>query len=113
MNASVVVALAGVIVTVLIAVFGGIIGHLVGRVNKLQDARDVDRKSLQDARDSDRREHEARVAILEQALDAKQETIEELRRQNQRLTITAELQDKFFGGLPRLNPAQPVRGEGT
>lgn len=94
LNAGVSVAIAGLVVTVLIAVFGGIIKHLLDRAAKYE------------AR------YEALAESSERTLDAKQETIEELRRQVSRLEITAELQDKFFGQLPRLGSAQPRRGDG-
>jgi uncharacterized coiled-coil protein SlyX len=43
---------------------------------------------------------ERHIEILEKSLDTKDETITELRRQNDRLMITAELQDKLFSELP-------------
>lgn len=48
-----------------------------------------------------------RLRTADALVDTKQETIEDLRRQVQRLEITAELTDKFLRVLP-----QPLPGEG-
>lgn len=51
-----------------------------------------------------------RAEIAESLAEAKQETIDELRRQKDRLEITAQIQDRFFSQLPRtldLGPNQP------
>lgn len=59
-----------------------------------------------------RRQNEAletRVTVANETVNVKQETIDELRRQVDRLTITAEIQERFFSGLPRQLPS-PTRG---
>jgi len=51
-----------------------------------------------------------RATVAEALAEARQETIEELRRQKDRLEITAQIQDRFFSQLPRtldLGPNQP------
>jgi hypothetical protein len=51
-----------------------------------------------------------RAAVAEALAEARQETIEELRRQKDRLEITAQIQDRFFSQLPRTldpGPNQP------
>lgn len=52
----------------------------------------------------------SRAAVAEALAEARQETIEELRRQKDRLEITAQIQDRFFSQLPRTldpGPNQP------
>lgn len=41
-----------------------------------------------------------KLEIAEHALDAKQETVDDLRRQVARLEITADIQDRFFKTIP-------------
>ncbi len=52
--------------------------------------------------------HQHKRELAEQALDAKQETVDDLRRQVDRLAITAEIQDRFFKQIP---PPPPGSGE--
>jgi hypothetical protein len=47
---------------------------------------------------------ETSLRLAEQTSETKQETIAELRRQVDRLTITAEIQERFFRELPRHLP---------
>lgn len=52
--------------------------------------------------------HQHKLELAEQLLDAKQETVDDLRRQVDRLQITAEIQDRFFKQIP---PPPPGSGE--
>lgn len=85
MAAGEILTLVSIVSVILLTIVGGIIRHLLGK-----------------------------LAVAEALVDAKQETIEELRRQNDRLEITAQIQDKFFSALPRtLDPGSsqsPRRG---
>ena len=47
----------------------------------------------------------AKIDVLKQTLEAKQETIDEQHRQLDRLIITAEIQEKFLSKLPRHLPS--------
>lgn len=47
-----------------------------------------------------------KLEYAEQTIETRQETIAELRRQLDRLVITAEIQERFFSGLPRTTPPQ-------
>lgn len=95
MDAGAIVALASVIVVVLIAVFGGIIRHLLSK---------NDRLAAENRSDRDR--FEAKLEIAERTADTKQETIGELRRQVDKLEITAEIQRRFLDQLPKQLPPQ-------
>jgi hypothetical protein len=56
----------------------------------------------------DKKVLEAKLELTRKTLETKQETIDEQHRQLDRLIITAEIQEKFFSGLPRhLPPASP------
>lgn len=52
---------------------------------------------------------ETKHDVLKQTLSAKQETIDEQHRQLDRLIITAEIQERFFSGLPRHLPPSQAR----
>lgn len=81
-----------------IAIFGGILRMMVKQID------DVKRE-----RDNLRTVYEAKLEIAEHAVETKSETIAELRRQVDRLSITAEIQDRFFKQLP----APPPSSSGT
>jgi uncharacterized membrane protein YdjX (TVP38/TMEM64 family) len=79
-----IIALIGVVATLVTAILGGIIRYLLNR-----------------------------LAVAEALVDAKQETIEEQRRQLSEYKITAQIQDRFFSQLPRapdLGSYRPPRG---
>lgn len=82
MDAGAIIALASVIIVVEIAVFGGIIRYLLTKIEK----------------------QEAKWDLADRTLDAKQETINELRRQLDKLEITAEIQHRFLDQLPKQLP---------
>lgn len=52
--------------------------------------------------------HQHKLELAERLLDTKQETVDDLRRQVDRLQITAEIQDRFFKQIP---PPPPMSGE--
>lgn len=77
-DASSIIALISVTATLLTAVLGGTVKYLLGK-----------------------------LTVAEALVDAKQETIEELRRQLSEHRITAQIQDKFFSRLPPGSTYQP------
>lgn len=82
MDASAIVALAGVVVMVLSTVFGGVIRYLLGRIRELTQ----------------------KVDLLTRTVDAKEEIIAVQNRQIDKYEITAEIQKRFFDQLPRQLP---------
>lgn len=86
MDPGAVVALASVIVMVLIAVFGGIIRHLIAKIDRIEG------------------KYETKLDIALRTIDAKDETINELRRQVSKFEITAEIQHRFLDQLPKQLP---------
>lgn len=72
MDDSAIIALISVVATLLTVILGGIIRHLLSK-----------------------------LTAAETVITAKSETISELRRQVDRLEITAHLQDRVLGALPR------------
>ncbi len=98
MDAGAIIALAAVIVTVLGLVFGGIIRYLVGKVDRLE----AEAKVLADR-------YETKLDLAERTVDAKQETIEELRRQVSKLEITTEISNRLMDQLPKHLP--PISGD--
>jgi hypothetical protein len=68
---------------------GGVIRYLLGQITRL----------------------ETRVETTLKIADAKQETVDELRRQVDKLEITAVIQDRLFGRLPGSCGHTHVRGE--
>lgn len=83
MDASSIIALISVVAALLTTVLGGTVRYLLGK-----------------------------LAVAEALVDAKQETIEELRRQLSEHRITAQIQDRFFSQLPSGSSAYrpPPRG---
>lgn len=79
MTTSEVLTLVTILLTVMLTLSGGIIRHLL-----------------------------TKLGSAETLLDAKNETIGELRRQVDRLEITAQIQDRVLGALPR--PARQPGG---
>lgn len=71
MDAGSIIALISVVSALLTTVLGGTVRYLLGK-----------------------------LAVAEALVDAKQETIEELRRQLSEHRITAQIQDRFFSALP-------------
>lgn len=98
MNPGVVVAIVVPCVLLIAGLVGWVIKYLIGRYEREVAARGEDRK-----------EYERRLNLLDQALDLKTETIQDLRRQVSELHITAQLQDKFLSRLPP--SPHPARGE--
>lgn len=72
MDDSAIIALISVVASLLTVILGGIIRHLL-----------------------------TKLAAAESLLGSKNETISELRRQVDRLEITAQIQDRVLGALPR------------
>jgi hypothetical protein len=68
---------------------GGTIKWARGRIAKLTADHDAKTKELN-----------RKIETLEQAADKQDEVIVDLRSQRDKLQITAELQDRFFGQLP-------------
>lgn len=97
MDAGAIIALAALVVTILIAVFGAIIRWLAGQV--------AEQKRLNE---SQRVEYTARLNVAEQTADARRETIVELKRQLDKLEITAEIQNRLLNQLPRHLPAADI-----
>lgn len=54
---------------------------------------------------------ETKVELALQIADAKQETIDDLRRQVDKLEITAVIQDRLLGRLPQQLPPQSPSGD--
>lgn len=81
--------LVSILSVVGIAVFGGILRLMIKQIDEVKRERDNLRAS-----------YEAKLEIAEHAVEAKSETVAELRRQVDRYQITAEIQDKFFKQLP-------------
>lgn len=73
MDDSAIIALISVVASLLTVILGGIIRHLI-----------------------------TKLATAETVIAAKNETIGELRRQVDRLEITAQLQDRVMSALPRV-----------
>lgn len=79
MDAGAVIALLSAVLAIVLSISGGVIKYLLGR-----------------------------LSVAESLDDARQETIAELRRQKERLEVTALIQDRFFSQLPRtLDPGPP------
>lgn len=95
MNAGDWLTLVSIVSVLGIAIFGGILRLMVKQIDDVKHERDTLRTG-----------YEAKLEIAEHALEAKSETIAELRRQVDRFQITAEIQDKFFKQLP------PASGSG-
>jgi predicted RNase H-like nuclease (RuvC/YqgF family) len=74
----------------------------VTAVTAAENARDKNEAKFQTKIDQLERE----IKLLEQTVDAKDDTIADLRSQRDRLIVTAEIQDRFFRQLPpsRRNP---------
>ena len=72
MNASAWLTVVGIVVALAVPVIGGIIRRLLSRVD-----------------------------IAEATVAAQRITIDTLQRQNDRLEITAQIQDRFFAAFPR------------
>lgn len=96
MDPGAIIALAGLVVTVLIAVFGGVIRHLISKVERLESESKADREKF-----------ETKLDLADRTVDAKQDTINELRRQLDKLEITAEIQHRFLDQLPKQLPPSP------
>ena len=91
MEAGEIIALASTIFTVIAFVVGLVVRSYTTKITELQKINE---------------QLNARIDVLKRTLDAKQETIDEQHRQLDRLIITAEIQEKFFGRLsPHLPPA--------
>lgn len=84
----------------ILAAFIGVLGAAVlasiGGTVKLSQ-RKADR--LATASETKLKERDRKIELLEQAADKQDDVIAELRSQRDRLQITAELQDRFFGQL--------------
>lgn len=78
MDAGAWLTLVSIVSVLAIAVFGGILRLVFKQIDDVKRERD----------------------IAERALEAKSETVAELRRQVDRYQITAEIQDRFFKQLP-------------
>ena len=78
MDANAVISLVSVIAAVLLAIGGGTIKHLLAKVAAA----------------------ESKTTVAVALADSKQALIEDLRRQVQRLEITADITDKFMSRLP-------------
>jgi uncharacterized membrane protein YhiD involved in acid resistance len=86
MDAGAIIALISVVATLLTVILGGIIRYLVNKIERQEN------------------KFEAKLELAERTADAKQETIDELRRQVDRLEITAVIQDRLLGRLPQQLP---------
>ena len=89
MDAGAWLTLVSIVSVLAIAIFGGILRLVLKQVDDVRVERDKAGAA-----------YEAKLRITEQALEAKSETVAELRRQVDRYQITAEIQDKFFKQLP-------------
>lgn len=96
--------LLGIFVAVAVPVTAGILRWLVKQIDEARRERDaaVLRGEAQ------RERFEVKLELAEKALEAKSETVDELRRQVDRFLITAEIQDRFFKQIP---PPPPTSGE--
>jgi membrane protein YqaA with SNARE-associated domain len=84
LDAGAVIALLSAVLAIVLSIAGGVIKYLLGR-----------------------------LSVAESLDDARQETIAELRRQKERLEVTALIQDRFFSQLPRtLDPGPPRQQRG-
>ncbi|MGW3992346.1 hypothetical protein ACWEF6_02550 [Amycolatopsis sp. NPDC004772] len=79
-----------------ITVSGGGIAWIRSRLKAKDTAKEKAETRLQSEIDRLQRE----MKLLEQAADLKDEAIADLKAQLNRLEITAELQERFFGQLP-------------
>lgn len=81
--------LVSIVSGIILAVVSGVIRWLVKQVDEHKREKDTQRIS-----------YEAKLELAERALETKQETVDELRRQVDRYQITAEIQDRFFKQIP-------------
>lgn len=99
MGAGEIIALASLIVTVILVVGGAL---LRSRDNQIAE--------LRREREAQQRAYETKLDFADRTIDTMRETNAELRRQLDRQTITAEITERFLGGLPRQVP--PTTGSG-
>lgn len=81
-----------------VTIVGGVIRWLVNQNAELRREKETQRLA-----------YETKLEIAERALETKSEIVDELRRQVDRLTITAEIQDKLFKQLPSPPPRSGER----
>lgn len=93
MEAGEIIALASTLFTVIAFVVGLLVKAYTSKIADLQKANE---------------QLNIKIDVLKRTLDAKQETIDEQHRQLDRLIITAEIQERFFGGLHRRIPTSPT-----
>jgi hypothetical protein len=105
MSAGDIAAWAAVCATIVIAAIGGTTKIMQRRADRI--AKSHERQFAE--RDRQIAERDRKIELLEQAADKQDDVIADLRSQRDKLQITAELQDKFFGGLGKLPPNRRER----
>ena len=94
MDAGAWLTLVSIVSGIVLAVITGVIRMLVKQIDELKREKEVQRST-----------YDAKLDLAERALETKQETVDELRRQVDRYQITAEIQDRFFKQIPPPPPS--------
>ncbi len=89
MDAGAWLTLVSIVSGIVLAVVTGVIRMLVKQIDELKHDKETQRIA-----------YDAKLDLAERALETKQETVDELRRQVDRYQITAEIQDRFFKQIP-------------
>lgn len=95
MDPGIIAAFVGVLGAAVIASVGGTLKLAQRKADRLSTAAD----KLAAVNAAKLRDRDRKIELLEQAADKQDDVIAELRSQRDRLQITAELQDRFFGQL--------------
>lgn len=100
MDAGAWLALVSIISGVVLAIVGGFVRRLFTEIDEHKRDKATQRAEYEARLKDQRQSYEAKLELAERALDTKQETVDELRRQVDRYQITAEIQDRFFKQIP-------------
>ena len=105
MDAGAWLTLVSIVSGVGLAIVGGFVRWLFRQIDEHQRDKETQRTEYEARLKDQRQSYEAKLDLAERALETKQETVDELRRQVDRYQITAEIQDRFFKQIPPPPPS--------